>query len=149
MVRCGAMAVVPAVRAASAGRKVSTLGMVVWCVGTFAGCVTPGSRMPFTWRGRNLVCFTLVHLFKTVDPLPGRGAIFGRLFTGPLGVSLSRGTTAFETAAWCIGGGVHLPEVPSLDLLQSFVTCSLVRASSQCFSLSDVIIMVACICRDD
>ena len=41
---------------------------------------------------------------------------------GPLGVFLSRGTTAFETVAWCIGGGLHLPEVPGLDLLHGFVT---------------------------
>ena len=77
MVRCGATAAAPTVRAASAGQKVSTLGRVVWCAGMFAGCVTPGSRTPFTWQGRNLVCFTLVNSLKTVAPLPGGGAIFG------------------------------------------------------------------------
>ena len=41
---------------------------------------------------------------------------------GPLGVSLLRGTMAFETVAWCVGGGINLPEVPGLDLLHSFVT---------------------------
>ena len=49
MVRCGATAAVPSVRVASAGRAVSTLGMVAWCAGSFAGCVTLGSQMPFTW----------------------------------------------------------------------------------------------------
>ena len=101
---------------------VSTLGMVVWCVGTFAGCVTLGSRMPFTWRGQNLVCFMLVLLLKTAASLPGRGAIFGQLFTGLLGVFLSRCTMVFETVAQCVSSGLHLPEVPGLDLLHDFIT---------------------------
>ena len=36
--------------------------------------------------------------------------------------SSSRGTTALETAALCIGSGLHLPEVPGLDLLHGFIT---------------------------
>ena len=77
MVRCGAMAAVPAVRAVSAGQMVSTLGTVVWCAGMFAGCVTLGSRTPFTLRGQNPVFFMLVLLLKTVTSLLGHGAIFG------------------------------------------------------------------------
>ena len=29
---------------------------------------------------------------------------------------------ALETAARCIGGGLHLPEVPGLEMLHSFIT---------------------------
>ena len=36
-------------------------------------------------------------------------------------LSLER-TTVLETAALCISGGFHLPEVPGLDLLHGFVT---------------------------
>ena len=117
MVRCGTAAA-----GASAGGTVSTLGMVAWCAGMFTGRVTLESRTPSTWRGQELVCLMFVGLsLKTMASLSGHGAVFGQLFMGLLGVFLSRGSTAFETVVWCIGGG-HLPEVPGLDLLHCFVT---------------------------